>query len=148
MEVKQQKIFVWAGAILLAVFAINKLKNSLGFGNTFDPNKTEGLSTVWNDSTTSHANYSYKMHSSAANDLSEYIYSQLGAFTDNFTNIFTAIKQCQTKGDIYQICQFFKNNYDAGLWQSLINGYGAFPWSGLSSDQLKELNDYANSLPN
>jgi hypothetical protein len=148
VNAEQKNIAVWALVIAGAAYAIVKLKGSLGFGNSFNPNDITGLATVWNDSPQKHAAYTYTMHADKASNLSEDIYSNLGAFSDNFTNIFADIQQCKTKGDVYQVCQLFRNNYDAGLWESLINGYGLFPWSGLSSDQLKILNDYVLSLKN
>jgi hypothetical protein len=147
MDEKQKSTLTWAGTILLLSIAIYKFRDSLGLGTSFNPNSAGDLSSVWNDTPSKHAAYTYRMHASSGKDLAIYIYNQLGSFSDNFTNIMTAFKQCQTKGDVYQICVLFRNTYDVGLWQSLINGYGLFPWSGLSNNELEEINNFVNSLP-
>jgi hypothetical protein len=145
MDKAQKNILLWSGVIIAAAIAIKKFKGSL-FGSSFNPNDITGLASVWNDSPNKHAAYTYTMHADEANNLAEDIYSQFGAFGVNFTNIFADIQQAKTKGDVYQICQLFKNNYDVGLWQSLINGFGLYIKSGLSSSELEAINNYVLTL--
>ena len=147
MDEKQKTLITWSAVILIAAYAINKFKGSLNFGSSFNPTDRNVLSSAWNDTPTSHAKYTYTMHSDVASNLSEDIYSSFGAFDDNFIKAFTDIQQCKTQGDVFQVAQLFQNNYDSNLWESMINGYGLFPWSGFSNDQLKHINDYVTSLP-
>ena len=147
MDEKQKKILTWAIVIIAAGYAINKLKGSLGFGSSFNPTDRTVLSTAWNDTPGSHAKYTYTIHADKASNLSEDIYASLGAFEDNFIKAFTDIQQCKTQGDVFQVSVLFKNNFDANLWESMVNGFGLFPWSGFSNDQLKQINDYVIGLP-
>ena len=147
MDDIQHAILTWGGIILIAAYSINKFKGSLGFGSSFNPTDRAVLSTAWNDAPGSHAKYTYTMHADKASNISEDIYSALGAFEDNFTKAFTDLQQCKTQGDVFQVSILFKNNFDANLWESMVNGFGLFPWSGFSNDQLKQINDYVVSLP-
>ena len=146
MDKQQKEIVTWVLIIGGAAIVINKFKTSL-FGSSFNPNDTSVISTVWNDTTDNHSSYTYTMHGLDAQNIAESIYNEFGAFTTNFSNVFSDFQQCKTQGDVFQVCTLFKNLYDANLWNSLINGFGLYPLSGLTGSQLKELNDYVISLP-
>lgn len=146
MDQQQKTVLTWVLILGGAAVVITKLKGSL-FGSSFNPNDPNGLADVWNDTPDNHNSYTYSFHSDVANNIAESIYKEFGAFNTNFSNVFSLFKECKTQGDVFQVCQLFQNNYDANLWNSMINGFGLYPFSGLSHDQLNQINNYVLSLP-
>ena len=128
-----------------AVYIVLKKETSLF--SSYDPTDPTNINSVWNATENNKPAYTYTIHASDANELSETIYNALSAFSTDFNTVFSAIKKCSTQGDVYQIAQLFMDNYDVSLWTSLINGFGLYPGSGISNSQAKQINDYVNSLP-
>jgi hypothetical protein len=147
LEASQKNTIIWVVIIASGAYAVNKFRSSLGFGSSFNPSDTSVISSVWNDTASNHKRYTYTIHAGDASNLSEDIYKSFGAFGTDFNKMFADFAQCKTQGDVFQVCQLFENNYDVNLWQSMINGFGLYPLSGLSNAQLKEVNDYVIGLP-
>lgn len=146
MTSEQKNVLTWAAILGATGIVIYKFKDSL-FGGGFNPTDLSVISSVWNDGTTPSKKYTYTFHADVAQNIAESIYNEFGAFTTNFVNVFSDFNQCKTQGDVLNVALAFKNISDANLWASLSNGFGLYPLSGLSNSQLKELNDYVNSLP-
>ena len=147
MDNQQKTVLTWALVLGATAIAIYKFKDSL-FGSSFNPTDLNVISTVWNDTPSKKSKkYTYTLHYLDAQDIAENIYKEFGAFKTNFTNVFALFQECATQGDVFNVANAFMANYNVNLWASLVNGFGLYPGSGLSSSELKNLNTYVNSLP-
>ncbi len=146
MDNQQKTVLTWALIVGVSSIAIYKFKDSL-FGPSFNPTDLNVIAKVWNENPSNHQKYTYTIHYLDAQDIAQLIYKEFGVFKTNFTNVFALFQQCKTQGDIFLVVDAFFANYNVNLWSSLVNGFGLYPGSGLSSSELKNLNTYVLSLP-
>ena len=145
------KNFLIVGGLIAAYLIISKLGN--GFSSIFSTTPTPDLSKQNKVVKTPTAgldasSYTYTLSQIDADNLAATIYDAMGYITDDFSSIMGAIKQCQTLGDVAEVKLGFQNAYNVDFWTYLEQGKGILPENGLSGDQMTEINDYINSLPN
>ena len=75
------------------------------------------------------------------------VHSAFNIFVDNYSDIIGVFKQFKTKSDVSYFAEIFFNKYNTDLYGFLQDGGGLFPWDGLSTAHLNQINDYVNSLP-
>ena len=147
MTSKQQETGLTILKAVGIIIVIVKIKNILS--PSFNPTDTTQINSVWNLTPAQKAKvkFTYSLRTDDYIKLAQDIYQSLGVVEDNWNDIYTAITQCSTQGDVYGVCNRFEAVYNANLWESITNGFGLFPWSGISNSQAKQLNDYVSSLP-
>lgn len=66
---------------------------------------------------------------------------------DDFNTIIGVFKTLKNKSDVSYLSDVFLNNYGYDLYGYISDPNGIFPWDGLSTDHLTQINDLVNKLP-
>lgn len=76
--------------------------------------------------------------------LAREIFAGIGFFYDTPSQIYGAIKQCETKAQVSQVCDVFAETYKRDLYNYITIGLD----TGEQLRTLEQINIYVNNLPN
>lgn len=147
MKTENKKILINVGiAVGAYYFVLRPILTELGVIKTASSSAST-TNPVYNPNLPN-ANYSTSISVSDAKNIASEIHSAFNYFgIGAFNYILNAIKKCGTKGDVNIVAQSFSNQYGLDMYSFMQNGGGIFPWDGLSSSEMQQVNDYVNSLP-
>ncbi len=155
-KVTTADVFPWlivAGGVLAFVL-IKEILEMLGIWDSKDTKDLDHAATdpeaFWNPNfwKTKPANipWSYSISDQTAQVWCQEIYDAFGAFNDDEETVISVFKRCRTKANASFICYVFDLVYKEDLLKWLRGGW--WPQDRLSDEDVNEINQYINQLPN